>query len=76
MIACGVCHTDLHIMDGDWRGHECNLPLCPGHEGVGVVTELGQGVSTLIVGDRVGLPWLAWACGSCHHCTSGKYSVL
>ena len=76
VIACGVCHTDLHIIDGDWRGHECRLPLCPGHEGVGLITALGQGVTTLSMGDRVGLPWLASACGHCHFCTTGSISLL
>ena len=76
IIASGVCHTDLHIIDGDWRGHECRLPLCPGHEGVGLITALGQGVTTLSMGDRVGLPWLASACGHCHFCTTGSISFI
>jgi propanol-preferring alcohol dehydrogenase len=65
--ACGVCRTDLHIVDGDLT--EPNLPLIPGHQIVGEVLEAGAGVETLAVGDRVGVPWLGWTCGECWYCT-------
>lgn len=55
--ACGVCHTDLHAAHGDWPVKP-KLPLIPGHEGVGVVVEVGDGVKSLKKGDRVGIPWL------------------
>ncbi len=68
--ACGVCHTDLHAMDGDWPVKPAP-PFIPGHEGVGVVTALGAGVSSVNEGDRVGVPWLHTACGHCKPCISG-----
>lgn len=68
--ACGVCHTDLHAAHGDWPVKP-KLPLIPGHEGVGVVEKVGEGVTSLKVGDRVGIPWLYWACGECEYCLSG-----
>ncbi|TGV29669.1 hypothetical protein EN829_039495, partial [Mesorhizobium sp. M00.F.Ca.ET.186.01.1.1] len=61
---CGVCHTDLHAAHGDWPVKP-KLPLIPGHEGVGVVEKLGEGVTSLKLGDRVGIPWLFSACGEC-----------
>jgi propanol-preferring alcohol dehydrogenase len=61
--ACGVCRTDLHIVDGELTPPD--LPIVPGHEIVGVVDTLGDGVAHLAVGDRVGIPWLAYACGEC-----------
>lgn len=68
--ACGVCHTDLHAVDGDWpvkpKGN-----LIPGHEGVGHVVALGKGVHHLKIGDVVGIPWLYSACGHCEHCFAG-----
>ncbi|UFJ41060.1 alcohol dehydrogenase AdhP [Brevibacillus humidisoli] len=68
--ACGVCHTDLHAAHGDWPVKP-KLPLIPGHEGVGVVEKVGQGVTSLQVGDRVGIPWLYSACGECDYCLTG-----
>lgn len=68
--ACGVCHTDLHAVHGDWPVKP-KLPLIPGHEGVGVVVKAGQGVTSVKVGDRVGIPWLYSACGECEYCLSG-----
>ncbi|MBO8164778.1 MAG: alcohol dehydrogenase AdhP [Brevibacillus sp.] len=68
--ACGVCHTDLHAAHGDWPVKP-KLPLIPGHEGVGVVEKIGEGVTSLMVGDRVGIPWLYWACGECDYCLTG-----
>jgi len=66
----GLCHTDIHAANGDWPVKP-GLPLIPGHEGVGIVERLGAGVTEVLVGDRVALPWLGYACGSCGYCTSG-----
>ena len=66
----GLCHTDIHAANGDWPVKP-GLPLIPGHEGVGIVERLGIGVTEVLVGDRVALPWLGYACGSCGYCTSG-----
>jgi propanol-preferring alcohol dehydrogenase len=68
--ACGVCHTDIHAARGDWPVKP-SAPFVPGHEGVGVVERLGDGVTAHRVGDRVALPWLGFACGSCSYCVSG-----
>ena len=59
--ACGVCHTDLHAANGDWPVKP-TLPFKPGHEGIGIVTALGSGVTAVIKGDRLGVPWLYSAC--------------
>lgn len=72
--ASGVCHTDLHAADGDWPVKP-SLPFIPGHEGVGYVAAVGNGVKTVKEGDRVGVPWLYTACGQCEHCLSGRPSV-
>jgi len=61
VAACGVCRTDLHVVDGDLP--DPKLPIIPGHEIVGYVTELGEGVSRFKEGDRVGIPWLGRTCG-------------
>ena len=71
--ACGVCRTDLHIADGDLS--EPALPLVLGHQIVGAVEEVGEGVEELAAGDRVGVPWLAWACGECRACTAGRENL-
>lgn len=71
--ACGVCRTDLHVVDGDLK-HPA-LPLVPGHEIVGRVDALGEGVSSLKAGQRVGVPWLGHTCGSCAYCTSGHENL-
>lgn len=68
--ASGVCHTDLHARDGDWPVTP-TLPFIPGHEGVGRIVEIGEGVEGIAVGDAVGIPWLHTACGACEHCASG-----
>ncbi|KXV72622.1 alcohol dehydrogenase AdhP [Acetobacter cerevisiae] len=70
MIACGVCHTDLHAADGDWP-KKPTLPFIPGHEGVGTVVKTGSAVTHVKVGDEVGVPWLYSACGHCEHCLGG-----
>jgi alcohol dehydrogenase, propanol-preferring len=67
---CGLCHTDIHAAHGDWPVKP-NPPFTPGHEGVGIVTELGAGVTEVALGDRVALPWLGYACGTCEYCVSG-----
>ncbi|MFT9848159.1 alcohol dehydrogenase AdhP [Aneurinibacillus sp. REN35] len=72
--ACGVCHTDLHAAHGDWPVKP-KLPLIPGHEGVGVVEEIGANVTHLQIGDRVGIPWLHSACGHCDYCLTGRETL-
>ncbi len=71
--ACGVCRTDLHVVDGELPNPK--LPIVPGHEIVGRVRALGASVSTLGVGTRVGVPWLAWTCGVCPYCRSGRENL-
>jgi len=66
VLACGVCRTDLHTVEGDLSLPK--LPLVPGHQVVGIVEQLGEGVSGLSLGQRVGIPWLHWACGQCSFC--------
>jgi propanol-preferring alcohol dehydrogenase len=68
--ATGVCHTDLHAVDGDWPVKPM-MPLIPGHEGVGYVAAVGAGVPDLKEGDVVGIPWLHDACGRCEYCQTG-----
>lgn len=70
VVASGVCHTDLHAADGDWPVRP-TLPFIPGHEGVGYVAAVGPGVTSLKEGDRVGVPWLHSACGTCEQCLTG-----
>jgi propanol-preferring alcohol dehydrogenase len=71
--ACGVCRTDLHLVDGELPASD--LPVVPGHEIVGVVDIVGDGVTHLAVGDRVGIPWLGYVCGVCDACTSGHENL-
>jgi propanol-preferring alcohol dehydrogenase len=71
--ACAVCRTDLHIVDGDLRAPK--LPLVPGHEIVGRVDGLGEGVEGFKSGDRVGVPWLGWTCGKCRYCRAGRENL-
>ena len=73
VTACGVCRTDLHIVDGELA--EPKLPLIPGHQIVGEVADLGDGVTGFKAGDRVGVPWLGWACGECRYCRSGRENL-
>ncbi len=71
--ACGVCRTDLHVVDGELtRG---KLPIVPGHEIVGIVTETGPGCERFQAGDRIGVPWLGHTCGACRYCTSGRENL-
>ena len=67
--ACGVCRTDLHLVDFELPDIHC--PVTPGHEIVGVVAARGQEVTRFAVGDRVGVPWLGWTCGVCRYCRAG-----
>jgi len=68
--ASGLCHTDIHAAHGDWPVKP-TPPFVPGHEGVGVIEVLGEGVTNRVVGQRVALPWLGHACGHCRYCISG-----
>jgi propanol-preferring alcohol dehydrogenase len=69
VAACGVCHTDLHVVEGELQLPK--LPLVPGHQIVGVVDALGAGARAFREGDRVGIPWLNWTCGECRFCRKG-----
>jgi len=74
--ACGVCRTDLHIVDGELPGNEdAEIPLIPGHEIVGIVEQVGDSVKGFKVGDRVGIPWLGYSCGECALCKSGHENL-
>jgi propanol-preferring alcohol dehydrogenase len=72
--ACGVCHSDLHLADGDWEMLKpiTKVPLILGHEVIGTVAKLGADVTTHSIGDRVGVPWLHWSCGECEYCLEGR----
>jgi alcohol dehydrogenase, propanol-preferring len=71
--ACAVCRTDLHVVDGELP--EPKLPLIPGHEIVGEVVEIGEGVEGFAAGDRVGVPWLGWTCGECSYCLTQRENL-
>jgi propanol-preferring alcohol dehydrogenase len=73
VAACGVCRTDLHIVDGELPG--ITTPIVPGHEIVGVVERVGNDVTELAVGDRVGIPWLGYSCGRCVYCVNGRENL-
>ncbi|MCA9667572.1 MAG: zinc-dependent alcohol dehydrogenase family protein [Myxococcales bacterium] len=73
VIACGVCRTDLHILDGELP--DLRYPIIPGHQIVGEIVALGDGVSGLSPGDRVGVPWLGWTCGECSYCRSERENL-
>jgi alcohol dehydrogenase, propanol-preferring len=75
--ACGVCHSDLHVADGDWKqlAGIVKKPLILGHEIVGRVVEKGAAVQDLQVGDRVGVPWVHWTCGDCEFCKAGNENL-
>ena len=70
MLACGVCHTDLHIVEGDI--HPPKLPITIGHQVVGIVDAIGHEVTGVQIGDRVGVSWLFDACGECEFCKRGE----
>ena len=71
--ACGVCRTDLHIVDGELPA--LDHPVVPGHEIVGTIAECGPGADEFRAGGRVGIPWLGWTCGRCGYCTSGRENL-
>jgi propanol-preferring alcohol dehydrogenase len=73
VAACGVCRTDLHVVDGELPNPK--LPLIPGHEIVGRVAVLGAEVAGLAVGERIGVPWLGYTCGVCSYCRSGRENL-
>ncbi len=73
VAACGVCRTDLHVVDGELTHPK--LPLVPGHEIVGRVVALGRDVDRFHIGDRVGVPWLGWTCGQCDYCLGGRENL-
>jgi propanol-preferring alcohol dehydrogenase len=73
VAACGVCRTDLHIVDGELS--EPKLPLVPGHQIVGTVVGAGEGTERFSPGDRVGVPWLGWTCGECRYCLAGRENL-
>ena len=73
VAACGVCRTDLHVVDGELTG--AKRPLIPGHEIVGTVVDRGQGAVRFAVGDRIGVPWLASTCGVCEACRGGRENL-
>ena len=72
-FVCGVCRTDLHIVDGELPAQK--LPLIPGHQIVGEVVRTGEGVHSFVFGDRVGIPWLGWTCGNCRFCISDQENL-
>jgi len=71
--ACGVCRTDLHVVDGELP--QARYPIVPGHEIVGEVVRLGPGVTGFIPRERVGVPWLGWTCGHCRYCLGGQENL-
>ena len=73
VAACGVCRTDLHVVDGELP--DPKLPLVPGHQIVGVVSRVGPEVDRFRAGDRVGIPWLGWTCGRCRFCLRGQENL-
>lgn len=73
VLACGVCRTDLHVLDGELP--DIPYPITPGHEVVGRVVERGSSVLELQVGDRVGVPWLGYTCGACRYCLAGRENL-
>ena len=73
VLACAVCRTDLHVLDGELP--DPKLPLVPGHEIIGTVVEKGESADRFAIGDRVGVPWLGWTCGICEYCRSGRENL-
>src|SRR5579871_5429916 len=70
---CGVCRTDLHVVDGELAHPK--RPLVPGHEVVGIVDAVGPGGAGVSIGARLGVPWLGWTCGECVYCRSGRENL-
>jgi propanol-preferring alcohol dehydrogenase len=73
VLACGVCRTDLHVVDGELPNPA--IPIVPGHEIVGRVEAVGRDVNALVPGTRVGIPWLGWACGACEFCSTDRENL-
>nr|WP_183423652.1 alcohol dehydrogenase catalytic domain-containing protein [Luteibacter sp. Sphag1AF] len=73
VAACGVCRTDLHVVDGELPHPQ--VPITPGHEIVGRIDAIGSGVNGLAVGQRVGVTWLGHTCGVCHYCVEGRQNL-
>ncbi len=73
VAACGLCRTDLHVVDGELTHPK--LPLIPGHQVVGEIAAVGAGVTDLTAGERVGIPWLGWTCGTCEYCRRGQENL-
>jgi propanol-preferring alcohol dehydrogenase len=73
VLACGVCRTDLHVVDGELPSP--TIPVVPGHEIVGRIEAIGHEVTTLVLGARIGIPWLGWACGVCDFCRSDRENL-
>jgi propanol-preferring alcohol dehydrogenase len=73
VTACGVCRTDLHVVDGDLQ--DAKLPIVPGHEIVGRIVAVGEGASGFVLGQRVGVPWLGHTCGVCSYCRSARENL-
>jgi len=71
--ACGICRTDLHVVDGELA--DLGRPVVPGHQIVGEVEAVGEGVDRLRIGQRVGVPWLGWTCGRCRFCAGGRENL-
>lgn len=73
IAACGVCRTDLHVVDGELPRPK--LPIVPGHEIVGRVAAVGEGVTGFALGERIGVPWLGWTCGACPYCRTERENL-
>ena len=73
VLACGVCRTDLHVVDGELPNP--TIPIVPGHEIVGRIEAVGRDVTTLSPGSRIGIPWLGWSCGVCEFCRSDRENL-
>ena len=73
VLACGVCRTDLHLVDGELP--DASVPVVPGHEIVGRIESVGREVTTLVPGTRVGVPWLGWTCGDCGFCRADRENL-
>lgn len=73
IAACGVCRTDLHVVDGELPRPK--LPIVPGHEIVGRVAAVGEGVTGFALGERIGVPWLGWTCGACPYCRTKRENL-
>lgn len=71
--ACGICRTDLHVVDGELTAPK--LPLVPGHQIVGAIKKLGKQVKNFVIGQRIGVPWLGSSCGVCHFCLTGRENL-